>query len=296
MAVLIDTVARNAQDADSASKAAVLEAESGSRAVREALAGMEAISESISEIGEVTGRLSESSREINKIVDLIDDLATQTNLLALNASIQAAHAGEYGRGFAVVAQEIRKLAERSASSAKEIASLISVINDDTENAVRVSQEGSARAASGMKLAASGGQALERIVGAIGSVSRMMTEIGSATEGQVRSSKQMVSTFGRMSEMTQVITKATQDQAAGNRRTMEVVEQMHVMTDEMSRAFREQSEGAVLVGEAISNIAGISARHLTAASEIAEVTQELSEQAEALHGMSEAFKVPVRAAN
>lgn len=293
MAILIETVARNAQDADGAAKAAVAEAESGSRAVREALAGMGAISESIREIGTVTRRLGDNSKEIHKITDLINDLATQTNLLSLNASIQAAHAGEFGHGFAVVAQEIRNLAERSANSARDIGKLVSAIATDTENAILVSEEGSAQAMSGMKLASTGSEALERILGAIGSVSEMMTEIGAATESQVQSAERMVSTFGRMSEMTQLITKATQDQAAGNKRTLDVVEQMHAMTDQMSRAFKEQSEGAILVGDAISNIANISADHLKAASEIAQVTGELSQQADALRGMSAAFRVPVQ---
>jgi methyl-accepting chemotaxis protein len=81
--------------------------------------------------------LTERSKEIARVLSMITDIAAQTNLLALNAAIEAAQAGDAGRGFAVVAEEIRKLAEDSRTSAREIEKLINDVQKDTLEAAQV---------------------------------------------------------------------------------------------------------------------------------------------------------------
>src|SRR3546814_676468 len=111
------TVKQNADNAQAASQLAVAArgtAETGGRVVADAVAAVT--------------RIEDSARKISDIVGLIDEIAFQTNLLALNASVEAARAGEAGKGFAVVAQEVRALAQRSASASKDIKGLIAESN------------------------------------------------------------------------------------------------------------------------------------------------------------------------
>lgn len=119
------------QEADQAAK----KAEAGNLVVEKSVHQIHSVEEKVRTTARLVDELGARSQEIGAIVDTISDLAGQTNLLALNAAIEAARAGEQGRGFAVVAEEVRKLAEQSATAAQQIADLIGRIQDDTSKAV-----------------------------------------------------------------------------------------------------------------------------------------------------------------
>lgn len=114
---------------------AVVEAGKAMELLAETVVQNESIGASMNQITAVTAKLEQGSAKIKGIVDLINSIAAQTNLLALNAAIEAARAGEAGRGFAVVAEEVRKLAEQSASATDEIAKIIDAMSSEINFAV-----------------------------------------------------------------------------------------------------------------------------------------------------------------
>jgi methyl-accepting chemotaxis protein len=132
--------------------------------------------------------INTSARKIEDIISVIDGIAFQTNILALNAAVEAARAGEQGRGFAVVAGEVRNLAQRSASAAKEIKELIS-------DSVGKVQEGT-------KLVEDAGSTMHEIVSSVQRVTDIMGEISAATSEQSAGIDQVNNAITSMDEVTQ----------------------------------------------------------------------------------------------
>ena len=163
----------------------------------------------VSEVVQTMGSINASSRKIADIIGVIDGIAFQTNILALNAAVEAARAGEQGRGFAVVATEVRNLAQRSASAAKEIKGLI----DDSVEKV----------GAGSKLVDQAGATMQEVVDSVQRLSAIIGEITDASEEQRLGIEQVNEAISQMDQVTQqnaalveeaaAAANAMQDQAA-----------------------------------------------------------------------------------
>jgi len=131
MSVSASMVATQAREVHDASLHAGAKADDGAAVIATAVHEIDSVSEAVSRSALLMSELEAHSQRINTVVAVIREVADQTNLLALNAAIEAARAGEQGRGFAVVADEVRKLAERTASSTREIADTVASIQSGT---------------------------------------------------------------------------------------------------------------------------------------------------------------------
>ncbi|GGB96263.1 methyl-accepting chemotaxis protein [Oxalicibacterium flavum] len=142
----------------------------------------------VSEVVDTMGAINQSAGRIVDIIGVIDGIAFQTNILALNAAVEAARAGEQGRGFAVVAAEVRTLAQRSASAAKEIKSLI---GDSVE-----------RIDAGSKLVNDAGTTMQEVVEGVRRVTDIMGEISAASQEQTDGIEQINQAVMQMDQVTQ----------------------------------------------------------------------------------------------
>uniref|UniRef100_E1TCM2 Methyl-accepting chemotaxis sensory transducer n=1 Tax=Burkholderia sp. (strain CCGE1003) TaxID=640512 RepID=E1TCM2_BURSG len=188
MEQLTGTVRQNAENARQASQLAVNASDIATR-------GGDVVSQVVTTMQDIAS----SSSKVVDIIGVIEGIAFQTNILALNAAVEAARAGEQGRGFAVVAGEVRSLAQRSASAAKEIKELIGDSADKVQ--------------SGSALVGRAGTTMDEIVQAVRRVTDIMGEISAASEEQSGGIEQVNRAVVQMDEVTQQNAALVEEAAA-----------------------------------------------------------------------------------
>ncbi|MDR0267830.1 methyl-accepting chemotaxis protein [Paenibacillus sp.] len=185
----------------------------GNQAIDMVVRQMNSISLTVNQSAESMKYLVDNALHIGRIVEVINTIANQTNLLALNASIEAARAGEHGRGFAVVAGEVRKLAEQSSNSAKQITSYVESIQEGIQNAVQSMEHGTREVTEGLHLANQAGSSFNEIRDAVDEVSLNIQVVPTALEQMTSRVSEVISSMNQILDVTNEAVSGTQNIAA-----------------------------------------------------------------------------------
>lgn len=206
MSSMVKLNSDNAKQAAALSQSSKDSAEQGQREINQLIESMRDI--------------STSSKKIEEIISVIDDIAFQTNLLALNASVEAARAGEHGKGFAVVAEAVRTLAQRSAVAAKDINSLIKESVEKVEK--------------GSTVADRSGEVLANIVNSVKKVSDLNNEISAASGEQTTGIQQISKAMNQLDQGSQANAAGAEEVAASSEEISAQAEQMKHMVANLNQ--------------------------------------------------------------
>jgi len=227
LSVSVDQVRDHASESMRLSEEASRKAVDGGQIIHDAAGGMSHIAEVVKSAATNVRALEDYSGQISGIVQVIRDIADQTNLLALNAAIEAARAGEQGRGFAVVADEVRKLAERTSNSTREITGMIDKIQAGTRQAVQEMEAGVAQVSAGVDLARRAGDAVTDI--------RTSTEASAQAVSHITAALQEQSSAARdIARQVEKIAQGAEENAASVGQTSAAAHHLNGLAEELER--------------------------------------------------------------
>ena len=247
-------MAENASEINNAAKVGVANSETGTSLLADLEQHMSVISENSYQTKTSIEILSQRSNEIQRVLAVISEIAAQTNLLALNAAIEAAQAGDAGRGFAVVAEEIRKLAENSKKSAKEIETLVFAVRQDTDQASSVILNMDASVKKGVETTKGAGSAFKTIYESTTQTLRYAEEIVEATTEQIEGINKVVNITESIVVIAEQTAAGTEEIASSSMELSSVMDSYNQKTASLAELAESFKQGISMVK--ISNSADI----------------------------------------
>ncbi|NJL82918.1 MAG: tetratricopeptide repeat protein [Chloroflexaceae bacterium] len=209
IAAAIESVAESAQSAAEIAHLSRQAAQEGQIAADRTVASIDNIRGSVADTSKKAKRLAESSQEISKIINIIYDISEKTNILAYNASIEAARAGEYGQGFRQVAEEVRQLAEQVTFSAQEIEQVISSIQSETAEMMRMMEDSTTQVVAGTQLVRQTKETLQGLAQISLEIDDLLSSISAATISQQESSQRVTETMQEVAQVAQITASEAQ---------------------------------------------------------------------------------------
>ncbi len=273
------------------SEAAAQDAVSGQASMEQMMTKISTISDVTENISNIVLRLENRSKEIDTILEVINEVAEQTSLLSLNASIIAAQAGVHGRGFAVVADEIKELAIRVGTSAKDIAQIVKSVQRDSSDAAHAIEQGQREVGDGVNVARETKEALNKIGQSAQNSSEVVAEIAVVVRQQTTASTHIAESIRDETNMINEITRATAEQEKNSVQLLDTVENMQDLVAEVLRATKEQQENTFHVTEFMEEVTNQVDQSTPTVKQLAQSANELASQADTLNKQVERFIIP-----
>ncbi len=252
----LGSVLGSAREATEHAAHVATEARAGRAVVDEARASVAAIRVSAGTVREAVGRVEVRSREVGRILEMLEDIARQTNLLALNASFLATRAGEHGRGFSVVATEIRRLSERTSDGARGIGGHVSGMRDEVDAALAAAEEEGRLVKRGVETATRAGEALVSIEAAAAQAEEAVAAIREVSRTQADTVASNAASVAEVREGLRALAEEGKRNTREAERIRELVGRVRDLAGFVERTVHEQKGAAGQIAVAADRSLGL----------------------------------------
>ena len=286
----LQQIADTAKHSKMLSDGARQDAIDGRESVGKMIHSMNIIQQMVTVTADAIQLLKKRTGSIEKILAVIKDISDQTSLLSINASIIAKKTGERGREFNVIADKVRKLADQSNSSAKEIARIIRDVQKESSHAVEVVSMGSKKVQEGVQLAELAGKALDKIIGGANESSSVVARIAETTDEQTKISQHIMNSMEQVVEMVNQIKVATKEQEQSSSYIMAQIEQILLLSQQVKQSTTDQTGVVKHVSFAMDDIRNLIEMTSERAKESTQAASILSQHADALKRLVSQFTI------